>query len=157
MDCRDLSDSNVARQGRQVTRARLVRLIFFLLFLVYPVTSKKILAFFVCREVNGTSYLLSDFSLICGDSLWLSYLPYALGFTLLYPIGLPLLFFIVLRKYHKQRADPLVRSSIGFLMDSYVDKSWYFELVSALLFTSPRPHVFLILFILSFASFRSTC
>jgi hypothetical protein len=51
-----------------------------------------VFGFFVCREVNGESFLVADFSLRCGlsDERWSRYLPFALVTLLLVPVGVPL-------------------------------------------------------------------
>jgi hypothetical protein len=37
--------------------------------------------------VNGVSYLVADFRIRCGDTLWQRYLPVAVAGVLAYPIG----------------------------------------------------------------------
>ncbi len=49
--------------------------------------SAQILQFFVCREVNGVSYLVVDFQLVCGSAEYNKYLLVAVFALLVYPIG----------------------------------------------------------------------
>jgi len=94
--------------------------------LIYPAVSSRVLSTFVCREVNGTNYLVADFTLNCYDDRWNTYLPFSVSMALLYPIGVPLLFFSLIRKY---RFHPLSVVSIGFLYEAYETDTWYFEMV----------------------------
>ncbi len=56
---------------------------------MYPAVSSRVLSFFICRTVSGTSYLVADFELECYNSEWYQYLPVALVGLLLYPLGIP--------------------------------------------------------------------
>jgi hypothetical protein len=92
---------------------------------------------FVCREVNGTSYLYADFNLHCYDDRWQTYLPIILVFVLLYPVGIPVVLFIMLWKHSRRinSPDPVVRAearrehSLEFLHDAYSKSMWFFELL----------------------------
>src|SRR4051794_11657356 len=64
--CRlDMSDSTESRRARELKRRKILRLIVFALFLLYPAVSSQVLSFFICRDVAGVSYLVADFSLEC--------------------------------------------------------------------------------------------
>ncbi len=57
MDSRDMSDSQAGRQRRKRRRRVFWKLTIFSFFLIYPFVSTTVLSMFVCREVNGVSYL----------------------------------------------------------------------------------------------------
>jgi hypothetical protein len=107
------------------------RLVYFTLFLVYPSTSTTILRTFVCTTVEGTSYLQADFSVVCGSDYWWSGASWALILTIIYPIGVPIFFFIPLFKAARARVldRKMVRGELGFLYDGYRRDMWYFELL----------------------------
>ena len=44
---------------------------------------------YICKKVEGTSYLVADFNKQCYDGKWKDYLPYSLIMVALYPIGIP--------------------------------------------------------------------
>jgi hypothetical protein len=54
---------------------------------VYPSVSSQVLSFFICRQVNGTNYLVADFTLECFNDRWNRYLPFAIIAVFVYPIG----------------------------------------------------------------------
>jgi hypothetical protein len=112
---------------------------------MYPGVSSRVLAMFHCIEVEGVSYLAADTSLQCDDSQYQSYLPLALIGTLLFPIAIPLSFFILLHRYRFRRNDHSV-AWLDFLRAAYSQRLSYFELVdmaeklflsSLLVFVSP--------------------
>lgn len=105
------------------------KLMLFTLFLLYPGVSSSILGMFVCRDINGKPYLFNDFSLECYDSSWYYYLPYVLIMVAVYPVGIPLLFWGLLRRYQGRRHEVAIRLQLGFLYEAYNKESWWFELV----------------------------
>jgi hypothetical protein len=88
-----MSDSASGRIEHQMQRRKVRKLVVFALLLMYPAVSQRSLAFFLCRTVNGTSYLVGDFKLRCDTPQWDQYLPLAIVALFVYPIGLyPFLF-----------------------------------------------------------------
>jgi hypothetical protein len=67
-DAFDMTDRSGDRRARKLARLKIVKLFTFLLFLIYPLMSQLVLSFFQCRTVNGTPYLIVDFSLVCYDA-----------------------------------------------------------------------------------------
>jgi accessory gene regulator protein AgrB len=55
---------------RKSARKKLWKLIYFVLFLVYPMVSAMVLRFFVCENIQGTDYLVADFTLHCYTDDW---------------------------------------------------------------------------------------
>ena len=39
-------------------------------FMIYPMVSRKVLAMFQCRTINGENYLVADFKLRCLNAEW---------------------------------------------------------------------------------------
>ena len=80
---------------------------FYILFLVYPRTSQVILSMFRCYETaDGTSYLQVDFTVECNDTYSATIIPLAILFTLVYPIGVPVLIMYNLIKMKDHLFDP---------------------------------------------------
>lgn len=48
--------------------------------------------------------------------------------TLLYPIGVPALFFSLLRRYRRRLDELGVRVQLGFLFEAYVPRHYFFEM-----------------------------
>jgi len=108
---------------------RMLKLVIFLLFMMWPNVSRVTLSLFVCREVEGKSYLLEDMSLECYTSKWYSYLIYVIVMIAIYLLGVPLFFLGVIYKKRNELTHPRNRLRYGFLYEAYTKQSSYFELV----------------------------
>ncbi len=91
----DMDDSPHRRNQRQLTRRKIIRLVVFALFLMYPAISSRVISFFICQNVNGTNFLVADFSARCGDDTWLKWLPLAISAVIAYPVILFPSFFVL--------------------------------------------------------------
>eukprot|EP00937_MAST-01D_sp_MAST-1D-sp2_P007766 g7766.t1 len=130
-----------------------LKAILWILFLVYPSTSSKILQMWDCVPLqNGESYLRADMSIQCGGSqgiptqmfgsqgTYATYSSLAAVFIFVYPIGVPLLFLGVLFVNRKQlyagdaghEADAEMEEELGFLYLGYTRKYWWWECVELL-------------------------
>lgn len=125
------SDRLHYKQHMKRIMAKFFKLFFFTVFMLYPGVSAVVCKFYVGREVNGTVYLLANFKFdketVLGDSKWLSYLPYALAMTFIYPLGIPSLFWWIL---YKNRVKLYTKKKIlayGFLYAAYEPAAWWFE------------------------------
>jgi len=138
-DSRDFSDDPRLRKQRKGYRLKFWKLLLFTLFLLYPSVSSTILKYFVCREINGSYWLLADLNMLCGPGIWLDNLPYTALFVLVYPIGIPAMFFILMfRRRTKLRRVNTIQT-YSFLYQAYVEKVWFFEeieMVHKLIMTS---------------------
>ncbi len=87
----------------------------------------------------GTSYLVADFTLICGDEKWNQYLPLAIVAVFVYPIGIPVFLFTSLHSVRKRLAMPKTILRWGLAYDAYRSVFWWWELldmISKLFLTS---------------------
>ena len=109
--------------------AKTSKLILFSIFLLYPKVSSSLLNMYVCREIEGTSYLLSDFTIECFRDRWNYFLPFSIAMIIVYPIGIPIAMFIVLYKHRSKMLQPITRLQFGFLYDGFARHAWWFELV----------------------------
>jgi hypothetical protein len=125
-------------------RRKTWKLVFFTLFLVYPGVSSTALRLFVCKTVNGVSYLLADFGTFCYTSDWDAYRGLAIFMILLYAIGIPFFFFLMLYRYRLRLNEMGVRLELGFIYDAYEYNWWFFELIDMV-----RSPLFLCLFVVS--------
>ena len=74
-------------------------LLFLVLFLIYPGTSASIFATFQCEELSdGTSWLRADLSIDCDSATHTGFSVYAAVMILVYPIGTPVLYYVLLRR-----------------------------------------------------------
>lgn len=106
--------------------------------LIYPSVCATIFGIFVCKNVEGTSYLVSDFNLHCYTSELQTVAQYSYIFMLVYPLGIPIFFYNKLAEYAygktgTNRLDQKgVRCQLGFLYDGFERRVWWFELVDML-------------------------
>jgi len=125
----DLSDSHNKRKDRALKRRKILKLICFALFLMYPAVSASILNFYLCTQINGVWYLINDCTLHCFDADWNKYLGVDIFFLFVYPIGIPAFIFYLLFRARKRLRDPANLQALGFLYEAYNAKQWWFELV----------------------------
>ena len=123
-------------QERQRGKMNFWRLFLYLLFLVYPSVSSTVLRLYVCQEIVGTnssgSFLTTDLRVECYTSLWTSYTYASLILILLYPIGIPIFFFSILRVNQENLREPRIRAQLGFLYAGYRGECWWFEITEAI-------------------------
>jgi hypothetical protein len=106
--------------------------IFMLLFgsnLVYPGVCASIFQTFSCEHFEGGfSALKADYSMDCDSEAYTQLRIYASFMVLLYPIGLPAIYFAILFQH---RADILSKPEevqhLGFLFREYKPSLWFFE------------------------------
>ena len=118
-----------------------------LTFVVLPTTSTTILRTFACQSFeNGGEWLVADFSLECGTPVHQGHCLFAGLMTLVYPVGVPMLYFVLLFRVRSLinpaegersrgltlRANDKRLSSLGFLFTYYEPSCWYWEMVRVL-------------------------
>jgi hypothetical protein len=111
-----------------------------MVLLVYPPLSRRILEFFQCSEnIDGAFYLVRDYSIECYNTEWFSILPIAIIVLVLYAVGIPLFILLSLWKIRKSLKDPKTSSRFGFLYNAYRPSMFLWdawELVKTLFLTS---------------------
>eukprot|EP00937_MAST-01D_sp_MAST-1D-sp2_P000718 g718.t1 len=86
-------------------RPKLWNILLPFLFIVYPSVSKTTILMLRCVNIDGTSYLLADYSVRCDLPGYAPYRGLAMFFVFVYPIGIPAFFlFLLVRK--KSRLPP---------------------------------------------------
>ncbi|RYD66200.1 MAG: hypothetical protein EOP84_31330, partial [Verrucomicrobiaceae bacterium] len=143
---------------QQRARRDTINAAFVISYFVLVNVSTKIFQVFQCETFDdGKSYLVADYSISCDAPDRSAYLTYGSLMILIYPIGIPLVYAVVLFKNRKrinpdwrkvvdveekkfvsnrviQKEKIKVRNTyeeienIKLLFDSYVPKRWYFEL-----------------------------
>ena len=126
-----------------------------LVFLLYPACAAYSVRFFVCTDegegegVGGTRYLRFDMAIECGNEAWTSWLPLAAGALVVYPLGVPLFYSIVMwrNRVHLERLRRLKREEDDLEDDANKRKNTIedltieeFERAAPGLLTQPLPH-----------------
>jgi drug/metabolite transporter (DMT)-like permease len=110
-------------------RIRTWKLCLILLFVMYPTLVLKMFGVFHCREIEGTWYLERDVTLQCYDSAWTIRAVIGGIGVIIYAIGIPVLFFVMLRQNKDNLEDAETVSMMGFLYTGYASYFWLGELV----------------------------
>lgn len=131
-DQSSLQDQMLRQQKRLSIWRQFVRLVLFTVFLLYPFVSKITLGVYNCVTIADHSYLVADFTLSCYDDLWTGYAAGIGFFVVLYPIGIPLAYFLIMRSVRHEMGDPGTIVMLGFLYEAYVNSAWYWELIDLL-------------------------
>lgn len=128
-DLDGLADQLRKQHKRNARNRQFIRLLLFTVFLLYPFVSKVVLGVYNCTTVEGVSYLVADFGLHCFDSTWQAYAGICVLFVLMYPVGIPIAYYFILRRSFSQLHEPAVILQFGFLYEAYTDTRWFWELI----------------------------
>lgn len=134
--------NDVQKQKRlQNELERCLRITFLFLFVVYSSTTSSIFQVLPlsCHEIcsgkaegNCNSYLRYDYSISCSSAKYKRYLP-LFYLLLLYPLVLPLVTLILLRKSFnsnwKNQKKETIKNGLHFLYENYEPHCWYWEIV----------------------------
>ena len=110
--------------------------------LAYPVCSRTVLQIFRCRKLGEAGfYLEADYALRCYDREWNQWVMLAGAAALIYVVGVPIAFFLIVRHYRKagKLNDPDVQRMCGFMYHPFRETCTYWlpvELLRKLLLTS---------------------
>jgi hypothetical protein len=134
------------KHARKEIRQKFWKIVVFMLFLIYPTVSRKVLQIFMCQKVYDTWYLRVDMRILCYEGEWNKYLPWALAFIALYPVGIVFLFWSKLFKYRYRLYEHGVEAQFGLLYAGYNRDVWWYEAadqfnklsVTSLLWFAPR-------------------
>jgi hypothetical protein len=108
-------------------------------FLIYSPVSTVVFQTFACDYLEGTNsnWLRADYSISCDSATYKAYRVYGVFMILLYPLGIPALYSVLLWKHRErvvntdndQRDDDVTLSSTRFLWSPYRSASYWWEVV----------------------------
>eukprot|EP00644_Phytophthora_capsici_P005992 jgi/Phyca11/539096/estExt2_Genewise1Plus.C_PHYCAscaffold_20965 len=75
---------------------RCIKLFFWMLLLFYPMLCQRVIGMFYCDEIGDHYYMTLDRSNLCYEGTWLFYLPLGITLIVLWVIGVPLLFWVII-------------------------------------------------------------
>ena len=119
-------------QAKTRTRMKFWKLFLYCLFLVYPSLSSTVLRQHVCLTIDNTYWLLTNLRVQCYTSDWYYYSYVSIPFIILYPIGIPLFFFMLLASNRKSLMERRVQAQLGFLYASYQRQLWWWEILDSI-------------------------
>ena len=71
---------------------------FFTLYFLFARVTSSSLRLYNCKEIEGVHYLVADFSIECYTPRWHAYAAANSVFLLLYHVGIPALFFWLMKR-----------------------------------------------------------
>ncbi len=103
---------------RERLRYRYINYVFYITYLVLPSVTTMIFKLFICENVDPDgedgnpfdSYLVADVSVACHSEYYKRWLIYGYAMILVYPVGIPLFYFICLYRFRDDivnRNDPI--------------------------------------------------
>jgi len=117
---------NVERFSMERYTSRLITFWFWIILLIYPAVSRVVLESVNCRTLdNGRMYLVADFTIDCHSRYYLHHMPLIVLALAVYPIGIPLMFFLLLK--YRRNVHPW-DENLSFLYKAYRRQYWWFEI-----------------------------
>ena len=94
--------------GAELVRTALkearVKAVFYVLLFAFPLVCPPVVATFICRTVDGTSYLVADYRLECGTAAWRKAAAWSAVFVVGYVVGLPLAVLVTVKKANEAKS-----------------------------------------------------
>jgi hypothetical protein len=84
---------------------------------------------FATEKIAGVEYMRADKRLIFWDEDYMKYYPLAVSGIFIYPLGIPLLYFIFLYKNRHTFHTEATAYRFGFLYDQYEHEKYYYEII----------------------------
>eukprot|EP01132_Coremiostelium_polycephalum_P002618 gene2618-3243_t len=137
----NLQKLNKTLKVRHPSRDALWRDILLILLLCYSAVCQSVLSLYSCIKIGNNYYLQYDPNTSCEGHTWTAHAYFGIVFVVLYPVGVPLLFFILLYLWRKKKLidENKCKERLSLLYVGYTDSCWYWEcleLVRKLLLTS---------------------
>jgi hypothetical protein len=112
------------------------KVLILVILLLFPGLSTKVFQVWKCTSVDGMEgqYLVQDFKIQCNQGEHVIFVVLAIGFLLLYIVGIPLTMFVLMfrnRKVLHDESSPkhhAIKNALGGLYIQYEPNYWWFEL-----------------------------
>lgn len=120
----------------EVYRAQMMKILTFIWYLFFPRILRLAMATFYCKEIDGTDYVQTDFSTVCGSEGWrdsviisafalgVFILPIPLTIYKLYSQGVTMAPGFGARLLVSVRSNVSHQIALGFLIDGYDSDNW---------------------------------
>ena len=120
--------------AREKIRNKHLSALLFLSFLVYSSVSSTVFRMFACDPLDdGNTYLRADYRIICTDTKHKLHQAYAAVMIVVYPVGIPLLYAVLLFRYRRVLSDDEANKSkaqpIADLWAPYRPTVFYYEII----------------------------
>lgn len=122
----------ISPQQQERSTMRFWRLTLYVVFLIYPGVSSTVLRHYICVDIDSTPYLYADLRVQCYTQTWNLFALVSIALVLLYPLGIPMFFYSVLRVNRARLKENRTKVQLGFLYAGYHLKVWWFEMLDML-------------------------
>jgi len=129
-ECLCFKHSTVQERAR--SNMKFWKLFLYLLFLIYPNVSSTVLRHFVCKQIDDRSFLWTDLRIECYTDRWTTYAFVSIALILLYPVGIPVFFFSILKLNQRELKDVRIQAQLGFLYAGYRIEIWWWEIADCI-------------------------
>lgn len=101
---------------------------------MYSSVSSTILQTFACQHIDGGWYLRADYSISCESRAYMGFRIYAVGMSIVYPLGMPALFcwWLVRNREYLKASDRQTRAHLepySGIWSTYKPSQYYYEVV----------------------------
>jgi len=119
-------------QERMRSKMKFWKLFLYGLFLIYPAVSSTIFRHFVCKKIDDRAFLYSDLRVECYTQTWTLFCYFSIPLILIYPVGIPLFFFSLLKLNRSSLHENRIKAQLGFLYAGYRAEAWWWEIADCL-------------------------
>eukprot|EP00944_MAST-04C_sp_MAST-4C-sp1_P005873 g5873.t1 len=109
-----------------------IKIIFTVMFLLYPSIGGKVFSVFRCLLVGDTHYFLNSMEMKCFVGQHAALINLSFVFVALYVLGIPIYIYFVLHKNKTNLKRQDTRELYGQLYMQYEEKYWYWEIIEML-------------------------
>ena len=126
-----------AKGGRAIVekiRHKHLTVLLFVTFLVYSSVSSTVFQTFACESLDdGNEYLRADYQLLCSSAKHRLFQVYAVVMVIVYPVGTPVLYSVLLFQHRGVRADASADKTaaepISSLWQAYRPECFFYEVI----------------------------
>eukprot|EP00808_Paulinella_micropora_P008041 g38888.t1 len=113
-------------------RREFIKGLLFAVFLVYPTLCRVVMEYVTCDYVVDRYLLHVNYRVECFTGEWTKWSALWLASLILYPIGIPLVLFLLLLRIRTRQSDPRIMYVYGFLYGAYTPSHWWLEVYDML-------------------------
>eukprot|EP00944_MAST-04C_sp_MAST-4C-sp1_P001464 g1464.t1 len=109
-----------------------IKIIFTVMFLLYPSLGGKIFSVFQCISVGEMQYFVESMEMQCHTGQHAELVTIAVVFMVLYVLGIPLYILILLKNNRDKLKNKKIIELYGSLYSQYQEEYWYWEIIEML-------------------------
>jgi hypothetical protein len=126
-------DIDLCKKQANDAYAKAWKNVLLIMFMVVPPCATKVCSFMICDTVEGVHVLRADIRRVCFDGTWWWYSPFFFSGFIVYIIGFPAFFWVMLYKNKKFISEnpgdtsSMTFRKLGFLYMAYTPSCWWWD------------------------------